>query len=524
MSAVWVAVLAALAAVALSLGGSLSQDFQIPGTESDRAQALLIERFGAQASGIGSGTGSRTSAEAAQASARMVVAAPPDQNLLAGGLQTVLIAVAPLAQVPGVAAVSDPVITQAIAPDGSVVYLDLQFTTTADDVSPATVDQVRGVADSLGNQGFEVAVTGGPFTEPLSLLSGAEAIGVVFALIVLVITLGSMLAASIPILTALAGVGIGAAGVLAVAATVDMSAATLALALMLGLAVGIDYALFLLSRYRQELSTGIDPLESAARTVSTAGNAVVLAGATTIIALVALSLVGIPFLTLMGLAAAGTVAVAVLIALTMVPAMMGFAGARLTPRGRAARDIERSVGSGNRWGSLITRHPLVTVAVATVLLAVVALPVLDLELGLPDAGGEPKTSASRQAHDMLADGFGPGFNSPLVVLVDAAEGDLQAAVGVVTQGISELPNVAHIAQPMPNPQGDAALVVVVPQTASNTRATSDLVHAIRDLRPGVEQQTGTGMWVTGAAAANVDISRMLADALPQFLLIVVGLA
>ena len=520
----WAAFLAAVAVAALGLGGGLTQSFEIPGTESDRAQDLLVERFGAQASAVGSGTGSRTGENAGQpASTRIVVAAPPDQNLLSGGLQTVLAALAPLAQAPGVAGVSDPVAAQAVAPDGSVTYLDMQFTTPADDVAPATLDQVRGAAENLTDQGFEVAVTGGPFAEPLHILSGAEAIGVGVALLVLLVMFGSALAAGIPIVTAAVGVGIGAAGVFAVAATVDVSSASLALALMLGLAVGIDYALFLLSRHRQQLSTGLDPLESAARAVGTAGNAVVLAGGTVIIALVALSVVGIPFLTLMGLAAAATVAVAVLVAVTLLPAVLGFAGSRLTPRGHAARDVEHSVDTTNRWGSLVTRHPWVTLGVAAVLLGVVALPSLDLELGLPDAGSEAESSPARQANDMLADGFGPGFNGPLVVLVDAAGGDLMAAVGVVSQEVAQL-GTAYVAPPMPNPQGDAALVIVVPASAPNTTETTDLVRAIRDLRPGVEAQTGTQMWVTGAAAANVDITQRLADALPQFLLIVVGLA
>ena len=257
--AAWLAVVATLATVALTFGGSLSQSFEIPGTESDRAQALLTERFGAGASAVGGG--SRTDAGAAQASARVVVSAPEGQSLLTGGLQAVLGAFAPLAQAPGIAAVSDPVAAQAVAPDGSVTYLDLQFTTAADDVAPATVEQVDAAADALRDQGFEVAVTGGPFTEPLTLLSGAEALGVVFALLVLLVMFGSALAAGIPIITALVGVGIGAAGILTVAATVDMSSATLALALMLGLAVGIDYALFLLSRHRQQLATGMEPIE-----------------------------------------------------------------------------------------------------------------------------------------------------------------------------------------------------------------------------------------------------------------------
>ena len=522
----WVALLAVLAGVALSLGGSFSQSFQIPGTESARAQTLLDQRFGAQAAGVGAGTGSRAGRDTHNeaASTRVVVAPPAGHSLLDGRLQTVLAAVAPLAQASGVAQVSDPVASQAIAPDGSVTYVDVRFTAAADAVPKATQDQVRQVAADLRGQGFTVALTGGPFVAPLKLLSGAESIGVVVALIVLFITFGSMLAAGMPIFSALVGVGLGAVGIMAISAVTDTSSATMALALMLGLAVGIDYSLFLLSRHRQHLSEGLSPSESAARAVGTAGNAVVFAGTTVVIALAALAVVGIPFLTLMGLAAAATVAVSVLLAVTMVPALMGFAGARLTPRGAAAVRAERSARAENHWGTLVTGHPLLTLLSATAVLVAVAVPALSLQLGLPDAGQQPAGSADRQAYDLLARGFGPGFNGPLVVLVDGANGDLSAAVTAVGAQVRQLPDVAYVAEPMPDAAGDGSLVVVIPASGPNTQATVDLVHAIRHLRPGIEQQTGTQVWVTGAAAANIDITTKLGAALPVFLLIVIGLA
>ena len=522
----WVAVLAVLAGVALSLGGSFSQSFQIPGTESARAQTLLDQKFGAQAAGVGAGTGSRagrdTRTEAA--STRLVVAPPAGHSLLDGGLQTVLAAVAPLAHASGLAQVSDPVAAQAIAPDGSVAYIDVRFAAASDAVPKATQDQVRQVAADLRGQGFTVALTGGPFVAPLKLLSGAESIGVVVALVVLFVTFGSMLAAGMPILTAFVGVGLGALGIMAVSAVTDTSSATMALALMLGLAVGIDYSLFLVSRHRQQLSEGLSPSESAARAVGTAGNAVVFAGTTVVIALAALAVVGIPFLTLMGLAAAATVAVSVLLAVTLVPALMGFAGARLTPRGTAAVRAERSARTENHWGTLVTRHPLLTLLSATALLVAVAVPALSLQLGLPDAGQQPAASADRQAYDLLARGFGPGFNGPLVVLVDGAGGGLSAAVAAVGTQVAQLPDVAYVAKPIPDAAGDGSLVVVIPASGPNTQATVDLVHAIRQLRPGIEQLTGTQVWVTGAAAASIDITTKLGAALPVFLLIVVGLA
>ncbi|WP_448058644.1 MMPL family transporter [Cellulomonas hominis] len=539
----WVLVLGGVGTAALTSGMTMSDTFTIPGTESDRAQTLVAERLGAGATGVGAGTGSNADREK-PATARVVVAAPEGQSFLDGdGLATVLGELAPVAQAADVVSVSDPVAAQAVAPDGSVLYVDVAFTVGADDVPAGTVTALEDVRTTLEQAGYDVALSGGPFTEALELVGPTEALGVVVALVVLIVTFGSFLAAGMPILTAMLGVAIGAAGTLAVSAVVDVSSATLALALMLGLAVGIDYALFLLSRHRQQLAEGVDPLESAGRAVGTAGSAVVFAGLTVLIALAGLSVVGVPFLAVMGLAAAATVGIAVLIAITLLPALMGFAGTRLVPRGRAARRAQQSARARNGWGTFVTSHPVITLVVAAAALLTVAVPTLDMRLGLPDAGQEPASSSDRQAYDMLADGFGEGFNGPLVVLVDGAKDPsvLPAAVGTVVERLQGLPDVAYVsalggatptdpaatgaaASDPAAPTPEAALVVVIPTGGPNSVETADLVHAIRAERSDLEATTGTELWVTGAAAANIDITQKLADALPLFLLIVVGLA
>ena len=253
---------------------------------------------------------------------------------------------------------------QAVAPDGSVMYVDVSFGVGVDDIPDATTAAIEDAAASLEADGYEVALAGGPFTAPLELAGPMEAIGLVVALIVLVVTFGSLLAAGMPILTALLGVGIGVAGVLSLSGIANISSSTLTLALMLGLAVGIDYALFLLSRHRQQLADGMAPEASAGHAVGTAGSAVVFAGTTVVIALAALTVTGIPFLAAMGLAAAATVVIAVLVAVTLLPAMMGFAGERLRPRGRAPKQAEHSREARNRWGALVTTHPIITLVVA----------------------------------------------------------------------------------------------------------------------------------------------------------------
>src|SRR5690606_5367066 len=224
----------------------------------------------------------------------------------------------------------------------------------------ATIDAIEDAAQSLRDAGHTVALSGGPFTAELHFLGPSEVIGLGVAVVVLLITFGSLLAAGMPLLTALIGVGVGAAGVLSLSAVTEISSATLTLGLMLGLAVGIDYALFLLSRHRQQLADGLDPLTSAGRAVGTAGSAVVFAGGTVVIALAGLTVVGVPFLSIMGLAAAATVALAVLVAITLLPALMGFAGERLRPRGRAQRAAARSRAANGRWGRLVTGRPVAT--------------------------------------------------------------------------------------------------------------------------------------------------------------------
>ena len=544
---IWLVVLAAAGGGALASGMKMTEAITIPGTESATAQEILEARFGEAASGVGSGTGGSAGATAEldrPATARVIVAAPDGTSLIDdNGLATVLGALAPVSAADDVASLSDPATTGTIAPDGSAVYVDVQFTVPADDIPAATLDALTSVQSSLESEGYTVVLSGGPFTEPLEILSGTEALGVLVALLVLLVTFGSLLAAGMPILTALLGVGTGLAGVLAFSSVVTISSATLTLALMLGLAVGIDYALFLLSRHRQQLAEGMDPADSAGRAVGTAGSAIVFAGLTVVVALAGLAVTGIPFLATMGFAAAATVAVAVLIAVTLLPALMGFAGTRLVPRGRAAARAVRSAKAENRWGALVTRHPVWTLVAGVLALGIIALPATSMRMGLPDAGQEPTTSNERQAYDLLAENFGPGINGPLVVLVDAADNPagLVDAMTQVSKSLEGVADIAIVAPAAPNgavggmlgpdtpapegtPEADAALIVVLPTAGPNDVETADVVHEIRALRGDIEEATGTEIWVTGAAAANIDITEKLADALPLFLAIVVGLA
>jgi RND superfamily putative drug exporter len=408
------------------------------------------------------------------------------------------------------------------------------------------VDALQTATVAAKNAGLEVAVGGEAFGSKGVTVGGTEFIGVVVAVLVLVLTFGSLLAAGMNLLTAVIGIGVGMGGLLLASHVVTLSSTAPTLALMIGLAVGIDYALFILSRHRTQLAAGMDPEESAARAAGTAGSAVVFAGLTVVIALSGLAVVGIPFLTVMGVGAAGTVLVAVLVALTLLPALLGFAGTRLAPKpgSRTARreqtDAARTTGAGGsmgaRWTRLITRRPLLTVLVALAGVLVLAIPAPQLRLALPDNSTAAPGSPQRQAYDLISDHFGPGLNGPLVVLVQGLDpataqrtlGAIAVAVGGTPTGTpgqftGGMDDVAYAA-PSVLADGKTGLVTVIPESGPQEEATNRLVADLRAAAPALEQRTGTHLAVTGQTAVAIDVSDRLGRALLPFALVVVGLA
>jgi RND superfamily putative drug exporter len=509
--AVWGIVLGAALIGAGTLSGQTSDSFSIPGTPSQKAMDLVSERF-PQASADG-------------ATARVVFAAPPGQTLTtAANRAAVEAAVASLGKAPEVATVSDPFTSGAVNASGRVAFAQATYQVPAAEVTDNALSALNDVVDHARATGLTVEV-GGDVLQPKAGTSATEGIGVAVAAVVLFLTFGSLIAAGLPLLTALLGIGIGVGVITAATGFVDLSSTTPTLALMLGLAVAIDYALFIVSRYRSEVALGRGREEAAGRAVGTAGSAVVFAGLTVLIALAALSVVGIPFLTQMGLAAAGTVAVSVLIALTLLPALLGFAGERvLGASGTSSRDgAARGVGQnfGTRWARAVARRPVAVLLAAVVALGVLAIPALDLRLGMPDDGNAAPDTTQRKAYDLLADGFGPGFNAPLTVVVDTAGGSARDAASQVAKLVKGLDDVAAVTPAVVNKAGDTALLTVIPDSGPGSTATEDLVRAIRDQDGAV---AGASIGVTGLTAVNIDISTKLGDALLPYLAIVVGLA
>jgi RND superfamily putative drug exporter len=363
-------------------------------------------------------------------------------------------------------------------------------------------------------------------------ISPTEGIGVIFAGIVLFIAFGSLLAAGMPLLTAIVGIGVTIGGVLAASKFLVIGSSTPLLALMIGLAVGIDYGLFILSRHRNQLARGMTVEESAATAVATAGSAVVFAGGTVIIALLGLLVVGIPFLSAMGVAAAAGVLVAIFASTTLLPALLGLAGRRLIPRpgSRAflrANAVEGTTRKalGERWVTRVIKRPVIAVVAVIGLLGIIAIPAFSLELALPSGATEPVGSATRTSYDMIARGFGPGRNGPLIVLVDITQTTAIAAdLTAIRADLQKLPDVSYVSQGLPNQTYDTAILQVIPSSAPTSPKTTALVNEIRALSKSVDKKWNTPLEVTGATAVQIDISQRLNAALLPFGLIVVGLS
>ncbi|MFD6903996.1 MMPL family transporter [Streptomyces sp. NPDC060077] len=512
----WAAVLAFAGLSALQAPEASDKGFSMPGIESQKAFDLMEQRFpGTAADG---------------ATARIVFVAPSGEQITApGSKRAVAKSVASLAEGPQVVSVSDPFRSKTLSRDGRTAYATVTFEVGAKELTDDSRNRLREAVHGARDAGLTVEAGGSALNAGGGPGGAAELIGVAVAAVVLLVTFGSLAAAGLPLLTALIGVGVSLAGILALAHALDLSATTSILAMMLGLAVGIDYALFVVSRYREERAKGRAPQEAAGFAVGTAGSAVVFAGLTVVIALAGLAVVGIPMLTKMGLAAAGAVTVAVLIALTLVPALLGFwPDAVLTRRARREGRIEEQ-GTRNNWGSrwarFVLRRPLPVLLLGVAGLGALALPAMDLRLGNPGDEAKPASTTERRAYDALAGAFGPGFNGPLTIVVDArGTADAKDAVASVAQRIGDTEGVVSVSPARLNAAGDTAVFQAVPSTAPTDEKTRNLVTSIRNERPAVESGTGVTFAVTGTTAVDIDIAEKVQSALVPYLTVVVGLA
>lgn len=526
VAALWAAALLLVGAAAVLFGTGVDSNVTIPGTEAQAALDRLSHTF-PQVSG---------------SDAQVVVVAPTGGSVRDPEVRAAVTdMIHALEEVDGVELVVDPysgTVEDVINAGGTAAIVTAQLDRPATEVTDALRDELRAPVDSAGARlpaGSTVAVGGSAFAVDMPTVGAAEAVGLLIALVVLVVTFSSLLAAGMPLVTALTGVGITVAAILAVTAVAPVSSTTPLLALMLGLAVGIDYALFIVSRHVDQVRHGMDPEESAARSVATAGSAVVFAGLTVIVALVGLAVTRIPFLTVMGVAAAGGVAMAVLVALTLTPALLGFAGRRVGNRlGRrtqhgtlagaeAARAVHDNRALGG-WVRATTRWPVVTILLVLAGMLLIAVPARDLRLALSDAGANPVGSESRETFDLIAREFGPGYNGPLIVTGSVlGSTDPLGLMADLKAEIEALPGVVSVPLATPNATADTGILQVIPAGAPSSEQTADLVRELRAQRERISEEHGFDLAVTGFTAAGIDISARLSGALVPFAVFVVGL-
>jgi RND superfamily putative drug exporter len=513
---VWALALAAALGVGLGLGGQTDESFSIPGTESQEALDQLDQLF------------PQVAATTVQA-----VVAPDDGSLVTdtdirGEIASLVDDLRALDGVENVLGPYDEFADNQVSDDESTAIVQVSLVGNSQTISTETLDAVTATAEA---RDVRVEFAGQVFQDSTVGITVIEVVGVLVAGAVLVVTFGSLLSAGMPLLVALLGIGITIGGILAVAALVPVSSSAPLLALMIGLAVGIDYSLFILSRHRTQLARGETPQESAGVAVGTAGSAVVFAGVTVIIALLGLLVVGVPFLSVMGIGAAVAVTVAMLGATTLLPALMGVAGARLVPRegSRAWRRAHPTSSSrptmGRRWVRGVMRRPILTTVGVVVVLGTISIPTFSLDLNLPDGGQEPEGSTQRIAYDLIAESFGPGTAGPLLVTVDITQTtaileDLEA----IGDELAAVPGVASVSQGIPSPGLELAIFRVAPTTAPDAQETKQLVAELREVGQAIETEYGTPLAITGVTAVGIDISTRLTNALVPFGLIVVGLS
>ncbi|MBT2530742.1 MMPL family transporter [Arthrobacter sp. ISL-48] len=429
-----------------------------------------------------------------------------------------------------------------VSEDGKAAIAQVQFKTSINGLTPEVRQEVQDIVKEVSSADV-TALPSKEISEDISELFGtAEIIGIAVAALVLVLMLGTLIAAGLPLLMAIVGVAVGVGGTFALSGAVDMSSISPMLALMLGLAVGIDYSLFIVNRHRGQLLAGMDAEESVALATGTSGNAVLFAGLTVIIALAALVVPGLPFLAVMGLSAAATVAVAVVVALTLTPAILSFVGRKLISKrawakaekhnARPSHDEEDRAKdeyrSSHGWGGMVTNHPWLALLAGVVLLGVMALPASQLRLALPDASSEPVASQAFQAYDVTKRSFGEGMTGPIIVVGGLPEGlsatEAQAKQFDVADILRGTENVAAAVPLALSQDRRTAVFQVIPREGPASASTVQVVSELRAEKGQIKDTTGVSIGLTGQTAGNVDVSTKLGNALPPYLAIVVGLS
>jgi putative drug exporter of the RND superfamily len=513
---VWVLAVAVLFGLAQSLGGEFSEEFGIPGTESYAAQELLEERFPEQSGG----------------SARVVFHSPDGELEDPEAAAAVGATLESVAQLPTVAVVGDPLGGRggALSPDGTIGFADVRYTLPIGDLGADAVDELDDAVAVGRDLGLQVELSGElPSYYQSPHLGGAElAFKVGAALLIMLLAFGSIIATGLPLGLALFGLAAGAGLIRLLAAVVDVPSSSLLLGVMLGLGAGIDYALFIVTRHRQNLAGGAGVIDSIGRATATAGQAVIFAGGTVIIAIGGLVVAGIPAATIMGAAAAIVVAIMVLASVSLLPALLGFAGEgidRLRLPGMTARVEAGSNNIWGRWARHVAERPWRYLLGSVLVLGLLAVPVLDMRLAMPDASTASEDESRRLAHELLVEGFGAGFSGPLVLAIDLPDERGEATLAALGEAIGADEEVAQVSPAMPNAVGDTAVMQITPHSGPSEQETEDLVHRLReDTLPQVLADGNGAAYVGGITASNIDLTDRASDRLPWFIATIIALS
>ena len=513
----WIIGTVAIFAVSSSVGKKSANDFTLPGTGTQHALDLLKSKFPAQAGDAD----------------QIVFHARAGTLNDAADRATIGTTLARVARQPHVTSVVSPYApgAHATSRDGRIAFATVNFDQRADALPKPAVDNVIATAQAARSPHLQVELGGQAIEQAQQTSLGfATLVGVLAAILILLISFGSFSAMGLPIATALLGLGAGVGLITIASHIVNMPDFATELALMIGLGVGIDYALFIVTRFRENYrQNGGDVQAATEAAMNTSGRAVMFAGATVVIALLGMFALGVSILNGAAVAAAIGVVLVLSASLTLLPALLGFAGRRIgeAGSGRAARDgeVDARPGFWMRWVRQVQRRPAVTAIAATALMLVLAAPALGLRLASSDAGNDPANHTTRKAYDLLARGFGPGFNGPLQVAVALPAAHGSAALTQLSGALRSTPGVSSVATPRLNSTATAAAVVAYPTTSPQSAQTSSLVSRLRDRTiPAIERSTGARIFVGGATASQVDFSHILASKLPLFIAVVVGLA
>ena len=512
MLAVWVLVAVSAVSLNSSIGGDATEEFSLPGAESQRAADALANRF----------------PQTTLYTANIVFHA--DAGLSSGPNRTAVSkAITRLSDGDGIVGVTDPFDpqTSTVSEDGRTAFTTVGY--DSQDIGAQELEAAEAATQSAREAGIQVEYSGGLGYAQGDAEPNSELIGILAAVLVLLVAFGSLVAMSLPIVVALTAILVGSSVIGILSGQIAVPEIASVVGLMLGLGVGIDYALFIVSRHRQNLKDGMTVPEAIGQANATAGLSVLFAGVTVVVAIAGMQLSGIPMLAVMGWASALMVAVTMVAALTLLPALLGLVGRRVNSlRVPFVRpDSGYATGSASsRWAARVVKRPVAYGVAAAVVLGVLAAPVISIRLGFADAGNDGPTTTTRQAYDLMADAYGPGVNGTLQVVIDGGRSEVpQQSISVVADALSNDPGVASVGAPVMNDDSTLALLDVVPDAGPQEAATSELLQRLRStVLPGATDDSRLDVMVTGTTALQDDLSHQLGIRLMWFLPAVIGLS